>query len=400
MSRADPPISRGDLMKNYFENAITYGNMRRALRKCCRGVRWKDSVVGYELHAPQNTHKLIKSLKNGTYKISPYQHFTIFEPKKREIVATRIADRQVQMALSEAGLYDDIVEHFIYDNCACQKGKGTDFALKRLKVHMLRHFREYGKEGWVLRCDVYHFFPETRHDVAKESVGKLIDDGRVRQMVFNIIDSFDGDKGIGLGSQISQLTELAVLNDLDHYIKEKLKIKRYIRYMDDFLLIHPDKEYLKYCWKEIEKKLTEKGLRLNEKTLMHPLRQGINFLQWRFVLTETGGVRMYMSGKKAGRERRRLKKLVAGEASGWLAPGTADNSETAWEANAARGDAYYKRIRMRKYLEKLKGEIQNGNDAGETAESPARCESGESRSCEGGGKRGLYRHDGRHRNSY
>ena len=109
-------------MKNYFDDAISYGNMRKALNRCCRGVRWKDSVAGYELHAPQNTHKLIDSIRNGTYKISPYQHFTIYEPKKREIVATRIADRQVQMALCMAGLYDDITEHFIFDNCACQTG--------------------------------------------------------------------------------------------------------------------------------------------------------------------------------------------------------------------------------------------------------------------------------------
>lgn len=304
------------------------------------------------------------------------------------------------MALSEAGLYEDIVEHFIYDNCACQKGKGTDFALKRLKVHLLRHFREHGKDGWVLRCDVYHFFPETRHDVAKESVGKLIEDDRARQMVFDIIDSFDGEKGIGLGSQISQLTELAVLNDLDHYIKEALKIKGYIRYMDDFLLVHRDREYLKFCRKEIEKKLAEKGLRLNEKTLIHPLRQGIKFLQWRFVLTDTGGVRMLINGKKTGRERRRLKKLVVGEVSGRLEPGTADNSETAWEANAARGDTYFKRIRMRQYLDKLKGEITDGNNSGETAKSSARCEDSAERSAESGGKRRLYRHDGRHRNSY
>lgn len=387
-------------MKNYYDDAISYGNLRRALNKCCRGVRWKDSVVGYELHAPQNTQKLARSLKDGTYKISPYQKFTLYEPKKREIVATRIADRQVQMALSEAGLYDDIVEHFVYDNCACQKGKGTDFALNRMKVHMLRHYREHGKDGWVLRCDIYHFFPETRHDVAKESVGKLIEDDRARRMVFDIIDSFDGDKGIGLGSQISQLTELAVLNDLDHYIKERLGIKHYIRYMDDFLLIHPDKEYLKFCRAEIEKKVAEKGLRLNEKTLIHPLRQGIKFLQWRFVLTETGGVRMLMSGKKTGRERRRLKKLVAGEADGTLSPGTADNSATAWDANAARGNAYYKRLKMRDYLEKLKGATQDGNNTGKATESRARREGGEGRGVQGRSKRGLYRHDGRHRNSY
>lgn len=115
--------------------------MRKALNKCCRNVRWKDSIVGYELHAPEHTYNLIEEIKTGKYKISDYQRFTIHEPKEREIVATRIRDRQVQMAMCLGGLYDDITEHFIYDNCACQIGKGTDFALNRVRTHLLKFYR-------------------------------------------------------------------------------------------------------------------------------------------------------------------------------------------------------------------------------------------------------------------
>lgn len=358
------------MKEDYFDKAIEYGNMRKALKKCCRNVRWKDSVIGYELHAPQNTIRMIESLKNGTYKISKYQHFTIHEPKKREIIATRLNDRQVQMALCEAGLYEDITEHFVYDNCACQKGKGTDFALKRMKVHLLRFYRKHGNNGWVLNCDIHHFFPETRHEIAKQAIRKRVRDPKVVQMVFDIIDSFGGDKGIGLGSQISQLTELAVLDDIDHFIKEKLRIKHYIRYMDDFRLIHEDKEYLKYCLKEISAELEKIGLHLNDKTTIHPLSQGVKFLQWRFVITSTGAVRMYMNSKKAGRERRRIKKLLIGEKNGWYAPGTAENSVQAWEANAKRGDTFYKQKRMKAFLEEQKGMIFN-DGTGTDAESGA-----------------------------
>ncbi len=347
-------------MKDYFDNAFSYGNMRKALNRCCRNVRWKDSVIGYELHASQNTHKMIDCILDGTYKISPYQRFTIHEPKKREIVATRISDRQVQMALCEAGLYQDLVEHFIYDNCACQRGKGTDFALNRMKVHLLRYYRKHGKEGWVLRCDIHHFFPETSHKVAKEAIDKRVGDERVAKMVHDIVDSFDGDKGIGLGSQISQLMELAVLDDMDHFIKERLRIKHYIRYMDDFVLIHHDKAYLQYCLCEIWKKLAEINLELNDKTTIHPLRQGIKFLQWRFVLTDSGGVKMFMNSDKTGRERRRLKKLLAGEKTGRFAPGTAENSMNAWKANADRGDTFFKVKRMQQYFIEQEW-INNGN---------------------------------------
>lgn len=350
----------------YFDKAITYGNMRKALKICCRNVRWKDSVVGYELHAAQNTHKLIEAIKNGTYRISPYQKFTIYEPKLREIIATRLADRQFQMALCIAGLYDDFVEHFIYDNCACQKGKGTDFCLKRLKRHMADYYRDHGAEGWVLKCDVHKFFPSTRHDVAKAAVRKRISDPKVCECVCDVIDSFDGEIGIGLGSQISQLVELAVLDDLDHYIKEELHIRHYIRYMDDFVLIHPDKEYLLKCWQIIEEKLAEIGLKLNKKTTLYPIKQGIKLLQWRFVYTKTGRIMMNMSAKKMGKQRRRLKKILQKEASGKYTTGTGLKSLEAWRANAARGDSWERQIRMRNYYYEQKARLTDDGDTQRT----------------------------------
>ena len=348
------------MSKEYFDDAMTYKNLRRALNRCCRDVRWKDSVVGYELHAPQHTHALRESIYNGTYKISPYQIFTIYEPKKREIVATRIADRHVQMALCTGGLYDDIVEHFIADNGACQIGKGTDYTINRLKKHMSKHYRDHGKDGWILKMDVHHFFPSTRHDVAKAAIRKRVSDPRACQMVCDVIDSFGGDVGIGLGSQISQLVELSALDDIDHFIKERLRIKHYVRYMDDMIIIHEDKEYLKYCLGEIEKKLSEIGLELNKKTTMYPLKQGAKFLQWRFILTNTGKVDMKLDGLKMGKERRRLKKMLLKEAAGEYAPGTSLARLNAWCANADRGNTYYRQQRMISYYYKVKTGIENG----------------------------------------
>lgn len=363
-------LSAATIMKKlYFDKSMTYGSLRRALKRCCRGVRWKDSVVGYELHAAQNTHKLIDAISKGTYKLTNYQKFTVYEPKKREIVATRLPDRQIQMALCEGGLYQDFTEHFIYDNCACQTGKGTDFALKRMKIHMLRHYQKYGTDGWVLKCDVRKFFPSTPHDVAKTAARKRISDSKAYKMVEDIIDSFEGDKGIGLGSQVSQLIELSVLDDLDHFIKEKLHIRTYVRYVDDFILIHPDKEYLKYCRSEIEKKLAEIHLELNDKTTLFPLKQGIVFLQWHFYYTSTGGVRMKMSNKKQGTERRRLKKLYEKELKGEVPDGATRNSLTAWIANAKRGNSYHRIGRMIEYENRLRRINEDGNSSGKTDQS-------------------------------
>lgn len=342
---------------NYYDQAISFGELYKGLKKSCRNVRWKDSVVGYETNGLRNTFKLSKALHNGTYKISKYQVFQIHEPKERTIVASRIVDRQFQRSLCECGLYRDITEHFIRDNVACQKGKGTDDALNRMKIHLHRYYRKYGQDGWVLKCDIHHYFPETRHDVVKEAVRKYVSDVKAADAVCNVIDSFDGEVGIGLGSQISQLIELLLLNDLDHYIKERLRIKYYIRYMDDFILIHPDKEYLKYCWNEIEKWLATRSLHLNKKTEIQPLRHGIIFLKWRFVLTETGKVLMLMRPEKLSKQRRRLKKLYAKELAGKVSSGTAEESLQSFLANAERGHTYLMRKRMIAWYNDLTGGI-------------------------------------------
>lgn len=340
-------------MNDYFDKAISFGGLYTGLKKSCRNVRWKDSVVGYENNGLRNTLELRRKLLDGTYKISKYQVFQIFEPKQRTIVASRLVDRQFQRSLCDAGLYRDITEHFIRDNVACQVGKGTDDAINRLKLQMRRYYRKHGTDGWVLKCDIHHFFPETSHDVAKQAIRKYVSDTRAADAVCDVIDSFAGDKGIGLGSQISQLVELMVLNDLDHFIKERLRIKCYIRYMDDFILIHEDKDYLRYCWGEIEKKLSDIKLELNKKTSLYPLSQGVKFLHWRFLLTDTGKVLLLMERKKLSKQRARMKKLWAMEQSGRLDPGTTAASLQSWMANAKRGNTYHKQENMNAFYRKL-----------------------------------------------
>ena len=352
---------------NYFNDAISYRVMRKALSKCCRNVRWKDSVVGYELHAVRNTIQLINDIRDGKYKISPYQMFVIYEPKERNIVATRIRDRQFQMALCMAGLYDDITEHFIYDNCACQIGKGTDFALKRIKEHMRRFYAHHGRNGWVLKLDIHHFFPTTQHSVAKAAVRKRVCDPDACNAVCDVIDSFDGDVGIGLGSQISQLVELAVLDDLDHFIKEELHIKHYVRYMDDMVLIHEDKEYLQYCWERIVDKLAEIQLSLNPKSCLYPISQGVKMLHWRFRYTATGKINQTADNDKMGKERRRLKNILRKETKGDVEQGTAARSLEAWCSNMEKGNTFFQCKRMIEFYIKTKGELYERNNSRKVA---------------------------------
>ena len=338
-------ISARYLFMSYKE-ALDFDSLYKGLTQCCRSVRWKDSVVGYENNGLKNTYKLRKDLLNGTYQISKYQRFKVFEPKERDIVATRIRDRQFQRTLCDSGLYEMMTKSFIHDSGACLEGRGVDYTLDRMTKHLRRYNIEHGRDGWVLKCDIRHYFQSIPHGVAKAAIRKRVPDKEIADKACDIVDSFGGDKGIGLGSQVSQLIALAVLDDLDHYIKERLRIKHYIRYMDDFILVHPDKEYLKTCRKIIELKLEELGLELNEKTKIYPLKQGVKLLQWRFRITPSGKILRRMNKNKSGKQRRKLKKLFRKELEGKYKSGTAKESLISFLANASRGDTYFVRRRM------------------------------------------------------
>ncbi len=339
-----------------YADSIEFGNLYRAMRKCRNGVAWKDNVARYTADGLKETYRLRQELLTGSYRIRPYHEFVVTDPKRREVMATQIRDRQFQRALCDSYLYEQITKGFIRDNYACQRGRGLDDALNRMDAHLHRFYRKHGSnDGWVLKCDIHHYFAETLHSVAKAAVRKRVPDDGVYNAVAQIIDSFGGDKGIGLGSQVSQLIQLAVLDDMDHFIKERLHIKHYLRYMDDFILIHEDKDYLQYCLAEINKHLDALGLTLNGKTGFFPLKQGVMWLKWRFILTDTGKVIRKMNRKNYYREQRKLRRMKGLIDAGKLPLSTAQDSLASWIGNAKRGNMNNEIRRMILYFETLFG---------------------------------------------
>lgn len=347
-----------------WEKVISFGSLLHGLKMAQRNVMWKDSVCSYSLNALENTLKLRQELLDGTYQISPYQVFMIYEPKKRQIVATRIRDRQFQRSLCDNALYRDMTKGFIHDNCACQRGKGVDFALNRMEAHLRRYYRKHGNRGWVLRCDIRHYFPETPHEVAKAAIRKRVKDPRCAEAAETIVDSFGGDRGIGLGSQVSQLVELAVLDETDHFIKERLRIKHYVRYMDDFILIHEDRKVLENAKEEITKRVNALGLEMNRKTQIAPLKNGIRFLKWHFIMTDTGKVIRKMSRQSVIKERRKLKKLAGKVKAGLIPIDYLWLSFQSWRANASRGNTHKTVWNMEQLYNKLKEDIEHGTENG------------------------------------
>lgn len=251
---------------------------------------------------------LYLQLQDGTYRSKGFYEFDIMERgKARHIKSVHISERVVQKCLCDYSLVPMLTRRFIYDNGACTKGKGIDFAINRLRRHLHEYFRKYGNDGYVLVFDFSKYFDRINHEILKEKIANVYKDERLIKLVSMFIDNFGGGAGLGLGSQVSQISALFYPNDLDHAIKEELGIKYYGRYMDDGYLISNDKEHLKRCLARIKEICEQNGIVLNtKKTQIIKLSRYFTFLKKRVKLTESGKVVMKISKKNIVSMRRKL----------------------------------------------------------------------------------------------
>lgn len=231
-----------------YEKMSDFNNLYNSYLLCRKGKGWKNSTVLYQQDALYNTWLLREELIKGSYELGEYNVFPLFAPKPRIIKSISFKDKVVQRSLCDNVLTPTFERHFIYDNYACRKGKGVHAAIDRTKEYMRDYYRRYGMDGYAFKCDIEKYFDSIDHDKLKNIVRRLVKDDRVYALLVKIIDSTAGS-GLPLGNQTSQLFSLIFLSAFDHYIKETLRIKYYLRYMDDFILIDPDKEYLQYCKK-------------------------------------------------------------------------------------------------------------------------------------------------------
>ena len=340
-----------------IENVIGFDALYESMWKCKRGVMWKDSTAGYVLNGIERTMNLEKQLHDGTYKAKDTVNFVITSPKRREIASITFRDRVYQRSLNDNAVYPIMSKSFILDNYACQKGKGTDAARKRLKEFLHKYYRKHGNVGYVAQFDIHGYYPNMSHAVTEGLFKKKLP-SEVADMVIAILrHQYDGDKGYNPGSQLIQIAGISILDGFDHYMKEQLHAKLYIRYMDDFLVISDDAEYLAECQEQATKYLERLGLELNpKKTRIYPLSEGIGFLGFDYYLTDTGKVLMLIKSANVKRERRKLRRLVAKSKRGGIPRDKVDESYAAWRNHASKGNSYNLLKRMDAYYNELWGE--------------------------------------------
>ena len=350
-----------------FEILTSFDNLYKAHCSCRKGKRWKDSVAVYDIRGFECTHALKQILDSGEYKLSPYNCFQINERgKKRDIKSIKYHDRVVQKSLMDNILSPVVQPSFIDTNCASQKNKGTDYALKKLRQHMQASFRRNGTKGYILICDMHHYFDSIPHQILNDYYRSKFEDGRLLKLILDIHASIPGGVGVPLGNQLSQLDALLALSPLDHLIKEKLHIKGYGRYMDDFYLIHESKDYLKECLAFIKNYVDERGMSLNEKkTKIVPLTQGVDWLGFRFYMTDTGKVVQKLARKSIIHHKRKLKKMKGLLDEGRITLEACMDAHRGWKAHAVRGDTHYLIKKMDKLFNELfANEIKEAKENG------------------------------------
>ncbi|MFQ5771094.1 MAG: reverse transcriptase domain-containing protein [bacterium] len=327
--------------KNLFPKILAFKNLLLAAQKAAKGKREKPNVLAFFWRLEENLFELQAQLRDQTYRTGAYFTFQIYDPKPRLISAAPFRDRVVHHALMNiiAPLFE---RSFIYDSYANRIGKGTHRAIRRYQ----HFFRKY---QYVLKCDIKKYFPSIDHEILKSIIRRRIADARTLWLIDLIIDGsnpqefvldyFPGDdlftplcrrKGLPIGNLTSQFFANLYLSDLDHFVKETLHCRAYLRYVDDFVLFSDYKSELRASKREISDFLERYRLKL------HPKRCYIfpAHIDWQFL-----GLRIFRTHRLLAMENvrkfnRRLRKWRR------YPPPNFEQRLASWKGHARQANCY------------------------------------------------------------
>lgn len=255
-----------------------------AWQEFLRGKRKRKDVSEFSLHLLDNILLLHKELVEKTYTHSSYNAFRINDPKPRDIHKANVRDRLLHHAVYRV-LYPYFDKEFIFDSYSCRINKGTHRAINRFRTFGRKISKNNTRVAWVLKCDIRKFFASINHQILIENLKQHIEDNDAIWLIGEIINSFhtgETNVGLPLGNLTSQLLVNVYMNEFDQYVKRKLKVKYYVRYADDFVVLHNDKSYLVSLISQMSQFL-KNNLRLSlhpNKLFIRPLESGVDFLGW------------------------------------------------------------------------------------------------------------------------
>lgn len=268
--------------KNLYHEIYNIKNLILAYKKARKGKSKKEYVKDFDKDLPTNLKFLQEELQNQTYKPKPLETFILRDPKTRKISRADFRDRVIHHAL--CNIIEPIFEKiFIYDNCANRIHKGTLFALQRFETFQRKVTNNLTSEAYCLKADIKHYFPEIDLQILIRIVKKKIKCRKTINLIKLILSFSDKSKGMPLGNLTSQFFANVYLSEFDYFVKHKLRAKYYIRYVDDFIILHESKIQLRIWKKEINYFLNNKlKIELHkEKSKIILLSKGVDFVGFR-----------------------------------------------------------------------------------------------------------------------
>lgn len=291
-----------------ISNAACLDNIHEAARDAAKGVRWKASVQRYIVHSLRNSLYARRDLLAGNDIRKGFVRFHVIERgKDRAIAAPRFSERVIQKAVTRAVVAPAVWPTLTPGCAANMRGRGTDYALMRLKGQLAEHYRRHGAEGYVLLMDFSDYFGTIDHGTALDLVRRtFIDPAAIEFMRLQI--EANGSIGLGLGSEPNQALAVAIPSQLDHLGERWRGIEASGRYMDDSYFIALDKDTLWQFLDAARALCASLGITINErKTKVVKLTRGFTFLKKRFRFTESGRIVVTPIPKSLARERRKLR---------------------------------------------------------------------------------------------
>ena len=271
-------------MIHTYNDIISIENLLEAWDEFKCGKKQRRDVQEFEYNFMSNILCLYNELVNKTYTHGSYEAFKINDPKSRDIHKATVRDRLVHHAIYRI-IYYDLDKRFIFDSYSCRKNKGTHRALNRFRFFAGKVTKNNTKQCFVLKCDIRKFFASIDHNILMEIVKKHIQDVDAVRLVGGIVKSFRDShtgRGLPLGNLTSQLLVNIYMNEFDQFVKHRLKVKYYMRYADDFVMLSQDRKYLENLLIQVAVFLKEK-LRLElhpYKVTIETFSSGVDFLGW------------------------------------------------------------------------------------------------------------------------
>lgn len=311
-------------ISNLYEQIYDFENLYQAYLNARKNKRFRADVLKFSASLEENLIQIQNELMWHTYEVGRYKEFYVYDPKKRLIMALDFKDRVVQWAIYRQ-LNPLLDRRFIEDSFGCRIGKGTHRAADRLQ-YWLRQADRKPSRHYYLKLDIAKYFYRIDHEALIKILRKKIADEQLMQLLEKIINcddvkfgipiGIDADQcekedrlsevGIPIGNLTSQMFANLYLNELDQYAKHTLKLHYYLRYMDDIIILHSDKNYLHEIKAIIENFLNDElHLQLNKKTAIRPISVGVEFVGFRIYPTHKK-----LKRKSLARVKKRVKQVL------------------------------------------------------------------------------------------